>query len=296
MKKFLLFVFVLVLFIIPAFSQLHNDSTLRSQLVQIARPLNGILGVSVRNIETGDTISYNGKARLVMQSVMKFPIALTVLHWVDTGKLSLTQIVHVTKHDLRKDTYSPLRDKYPKGTEITLGELLGYMISQSDNNACDILLGLISGPKTVQSYMLQLGIRGVAIRASEADMDMAPELQFANWCKPVEMTALLNLFYQDKILTKAATDTLYTMMVNTTTDPQRLKGLLPQGTVVAHKTGSSATTAGVTPGTNDVGIITLPNGNHVIVSAFVCNSASDDATRDGVIAKVAKAVYDFYNH
>jgi beta-lactamase class A len=295
MKKYILPVFVLFLFIKPAFSQVHKDSVLRNQIVQIAKPLKGILGVSIKDIETGDTLSYNGKAPLVLQSVMKFPIALTVLHWVDTGKLSLSQVIHIKKGDLKKDTHSPLRDKYPKGTDMALSEVLSYMVSQSDNNACDILLALLGGPKTVQSYMLQLGIRGIAIRTSEADMAMAWELQFVNWCKPVEMTALLNMFYKDKVLTKATTDTLYSMMVNTTTDPQRLKGLLPAGTVVAHKTGSSGTSQGITPATNDVGIITLPNGNHVIVSVFVCNSANDEATRDGAIAKVAKAVYDYYN-
>ncbi len=296
MKRYILCVIVLLFFIVPAFSQVNKDSALRKQIVQIAKPIKGIVGVSILNIETGDTLSYNGKARLVLHSVMKFPIALTVLHWVDTGKLSLTQIVHVTKKELPKDTHSPLRDRYPKGTDISLDSLLVYMISQSDNNACDILLGLIGGPKTVQAYMLQIGIRGIAVRTSEADMASAWELQFANWCKPIEMTALLNMFYNDKILTKVSTDALYQMMVETTTGPQRLKGLLPPGTVVAHKTGSASTDPnGITPSTNDVGILTLPNGKHIIISVFVCNASGDDATREGVIAKIAKATYDFYN-
>ncbi len=118
------------------------------QIEQIAKPVKGIVGVSIKNIETGDTLSYNGKARLVLHSVMKFPIALTVLHWVDTGKLRLDQLIHVTKRELVKDTHSPLRDKYPKGGDFPVSELVGYMVSQSDNNACDNLLKLIGGPKT----------------------------------------------------------------------------------------------------------------------------------------------------
>lgn len=268
---------------------------MRKQIAQIAKPVKGIVGVSIKNIETGDTVSYNGKARLVLHSVMKFPIALTVLHWVDTGKLQMNQMIHISKRELVKDTWSPLRDKYPKGGDFPVSELLSYMVSQSDNNACDNLLRVLDGPKTVQAYLLQLGIRGIAVRTSEADMASAWELQYANWCKPVEMTELFNRFYKGKVLTKATTDTLYKMLVNTSTGPKRLKGLLPAGTIVAHKTGTSPTNAeGLSPATNDAGIITLPNGKHLIVSVFVCNSTNDEATREATIAKIAKAAYDYY--
>jgi len=206
-------------------------------------------------------------------------------------------MVHIKKRDLEKGAYSALRDKYPKGdVDLSISELLNYMVSLSDNSACDILLKLIGGPQHVQAYLLQLGIRGIAVRASEADMASAWELQFANWAKPYEMTLLLDQFYSGKVLTKSSTGFLYKLMTETTTGPNRIKGLLPAGTVVAHKTGTSGTDAnGVTPATNDVGIITLPNGKHIAIAVFVCNSTNDEATREGVIANIAKAAYDFYS-
>ena len=296
MKRCFLAAFILLTLVVPVFSNGSPDSVLRKQITQIVKPVKGIVGVSIKNIETGDTLSYNGKARLVMHSVMKFPIALTVLHWVDTGKLQLSQLIHISKHDLEKDTWSPLRDKYPKGGDFPVSELLSYMVSQSDNNACDNLLKTIGGPATVQAYMLQIGIRGIAVRTSEADMASSWELQYTNWCKPVEMTALFDQFYNGKILIKPTTDSLYQMLLNTSTGPKRLKGLLPAGTAVAHKTGSSPTNAeGLSPATNDAGIITLPNGKHLIISVFVCNSTNDEATREGTIAKIAKAAYDYYS-
>jgi len=168
-----------------------------------------------------------------------------------------------------------------------------YMVSLSDNDACDILLKVIDGPKTVQDYMLRLGIRGIAIRASEADMASSWELQYTNWCKPVEMTILLDKFYKGDILAKPTTEFLYKTLSETTTGPKRLKGLLPPNAVVAHKTGTSPTNAaGLSPATNDVGIITLPNGKHVAISVFVCNSTDSEEVREGLIAKIGKAVWD----
>ena len=106
------------------------------------------------------------------------------------------------------------------------------------------------------------------------------ELQYTNWCKPAEMTVLLDMFYNGKILAKPTNDFLYKLMTETSTGPKRIKGLLPDGTVVAHKTGTSPTNAeGLSPATNDVGIITLPNGKHLAIAVFVCNSTDDEATR-----------------
>jgi len=295
MKKFLLSASLTLILLAPIFA-VAQQSVLRQQIKDIIKPAKGIVGVSVLGLESRDTLSVNGDARLVMHSVMKFPIALTVLHWVDSGKLTLSQMIHIKKKDLPK-TYSPLRDKYPNGNvDVSVGDLLSYMVSLSDNDACDILLKIIDGPKTVQDYMLRLGIRGIAVRASEADMASSWELQYTNWCKPKEATILLDKLYKGDILTKPNTDFLNKILTETTTGPHRLKGLLPAGTVVAHKTGTSPTSAeGLSPATNDVGIITLPNGKHLAIAVFVCNSTDDETTRDAVIAKISKAAFDFYS-
>jgi beta-lactamase class A len=81
-------------------------------------------------------------------------------------------------------------------------------------------------------------------------------------------------------------------MLESTPGAKRLKGLLPAGANVAHKTGTSGTDKGVTAATNDIGIITLPNGRHLAIAVFVADSPADEATREGVIAKIAKAVWD----
>jgi beta-lactamase class A len=73
---------------------------------------------------------------------------------------------------------------------------------------------------------------------------------------------------------------------------KRLKGELPAGTVVADKTGTGGTRNGITSATNDIGIITLPDGRHLAVAAFVSDSTANDDTRDAIIARLAKAAWD----
>ncbi len=273
-----------------------QEKDLLTQIKEIAPEAKGVVGVSILGLESGDTLNYNGNSRLVLHSVMKFPIAMTVLNLVDKGKYKLDQKVKVSKKDmLSKNMYSPLRDKYPDGTEISLSELLSYMVSQSDNTACDFLLSKIGGPAVVEAYIQSLGIKGIAINASESEMAAAWEVQYTNWSKPAAMVHLLDILYHDKALSKTSNDFLLKVMTETTTGPKRIKGLLPADAVVAHKTGTSPTNSeGLSPATNDVGIITLPNGKHLAIAIFVCNSTADETTRELVIAKIAKAAWDVY--
>jgi len=84
-------------------------------------------------------------------------------------------------------------------------------------------------------------------------------------------------------------------MASSGTGLKRIKGLLPAGTVVAHKTGSSGTNdAGVAAATNDVGIIAFPDGRAVALVVFVSDSGASEEERDGVIAAIARAVWDAY--
>jgi len=272
-----------------------QDDLLRTRIEQISETAKGIVGVSVIGIEKTDTMSFNGNKKFPMQSVYKFPLALAVLHQVDKGKFSLKQLITLKKEDLLPNTWSPLRDKYPGGNvKITLDELIAVTVSRSDNNGCDILFRLIGGPKIVNKYIHDLGIKEIAITTTEAEMHKDWEAQYSNWCSPRAMGKLLSMFYNGKILSKESTKYLYEVMVKTTTASKKLKGLLPEGTIVAHKSGlSGSNEKGILAASNDVGIITLPNGSHVIIAVFVSNSTADESSCDTVIAEIAKTVWDW---
>jgi beta-lactamase class A len=265
----------------------------RAKIQQIIEHANGRVGVTVIGPERGDTLSFNAHGHFPMQSVYKFPLALAVLNQVDRGKLSLDRKILVRKKDLLPRTWSPLRDKYPDGNvSVPLSELLAFTVSQSDNNGCDILFRLLGGPRTVNRYVHSLGISDIAIVATEAEMHRGWEVQYRNWCSPGAMAELLSRFSRDTILSAKSRDYLWDLMVNTTTAPGRLKGQLPSGTVVAHKTGSSGTNEkGMAAATNDVGIVVLPDGRHCIIVVFVSDSTADEKARDEIIAEIARAVW-----
>jgi beta-lactamase class A len=84
-------------------------------------------------------------------------------------------------------------------------------------------------------------------------------------------------------------------MTETATGKKRIKGQLPEGTVVGHKTGSSGTNEkGITAAVNNIGIVSLPNGKHFSISVFVSNSIEKLETNEKIIADISKLAWDYF--
>lgn len=273
---------------------IFSTTDLSKRMNEIAGSSQGRVGAAVLLLESGKTVEINGDERFPMQSVYKLPIAMAVLDRVDRGSLKLEQKVKVEKSELvSAKLHSPLRDKHPHGdVDLKLRELLYYNVSESDGTACDVLLRIVGGPKEVSKYLNGIGIREIVVANTEMEMSKSDAVQYRNWATPKGAVALLKLLHEGKVLSAQSRELLTKFMIESPTGPKRIKGLLPQGTIVAHKTGTSNTVNGITAATNDIGIITLPNGKHLAVAVFVSDAKADRETREGVIARIAKSAYD----
>jgi len=289
----------LLLLLITSCQSSNNTDVLRSKIEQIITDKNAIVGVSIIGNNGKDSVSLNGDWRFPMQSVFKFHIALAVLSEVDKGNLSLDQKIVISKDDLLpEDFWSPLRDENPNGGSFSIEKLIQYSVSQSDNIACDVLISLIGTPKKVEEYFKKNNIQDIQITFNEEDMQAKWENMFQNWTTPKAATETLKKFYENKnnLLSKSSYDFFWKTNKETTTGANRIKGQLPEGTIVAHKTGWSGTNkeTGITAAVNNIGIVFLPNGEYFIISVFVTESKENFETNEKIISDIAKATYDFY--
>ncbi|MBD1936749.1 class A beta-lactamase, subclass A2 [Microcoleus sp. FACHB-68] len=273
-----------------ATSNADRRNELRERIEQISHAAQGRVGVTATVLETGESVTLNGNQQFPMQSVYKFPIAMAVLAQVDQGKLKLDQKIRIENSDVVQG--SRILDEKSQGMEFSLAELLKYTVSESDNTASDVLLRLIGEPRIVTQYLRDLGVNDIVVANTEKELGQDTTVQYRNYATPDAAVVLLRAFHEGKGLSKSSQALLLQLMTETTTGSKRIKGLLPDGTVVAHKTGTSATVNGVTAATNDVGLVTLPNGRHLAIAVFVSDSKANDAIREEVIAKVAKAAWD----
>lgn len=273
------------------FSQ--NKTELQQKIEQLISLNNGKVGVSLIDLESGDSLSIHGEDHFPMMSVFKFHLALTVLDKVDKGELSLKQQILIKKSDLLEHTWSPFRDSFPDGNvSISLKEAIQWTVSVSDNNMCDVLIRLIGGVKTMDDY---INNSQFVVKNDEAGMHENWEAQFLNTTTPNYSTHLLKQFYEKELLTKKSTKFLYTTMKETTVGQNRIKGKLPPNTIVAHRPGTSFTSdTGLSGAINDIGIIELPGGKRVILAVFIQNTTNGFKQGEALIADIARAVWDFY--
>jgi len=269
--------------------------SLFKKIDEYARGIKGNLGVYAMILETGESASYNGGNYFPMQSVYKFPISMAVLKKIDEGTLHLQQKVHIERSEyIPKDGHSPIRDEYPRGADLTIREILRYNVSESDGSACDVLIRLLGGVQKANDLVHQFGVRDVTIATTEMIQVTYDTVHYQNRTTPRAMTELLRTFYTGNKLSPGSRKLLLHDMTETTTGLKRLKGLLPGGTIVAHKTGTAWTNKGLTRATNDVGIISLPNGKHLAISVFISDCYNSTEERELTIAKVSKAAFDHW--
>jgi len=288
---------IIFLFLIISTWSFAQKQDLKNEILQITKNKNATVAVSISDFENNNAININGDKKLPMLSVFKFHIALAVLDHVDQGKLSLSQNIFIKKEELLENTWSPIREKYPKGNiEMPLSELIKYTVAQSDNNGCDLLLRLIGGTETVQKFINNLGIKHFQIKANEEEMHQSYEAMYSNFTTTNSSNKLLKKFYAGQAISKNSTDVLMKIMIETTTGTNKIVAQLPKGTPVAHKTGSSGKNdKGLTIAENDIGIITLPNGKHYAISIFVSDSMESVETNTQMIANISKIVFDYFS-
>jgi beta-lactamase class A len=271
---------------------LSAQTSLSARLATLAAPAHGKVFVACSLPGTTLDCNLDPHGHPPMQSTFKFPLALAVFHQIELGKLTLDQPVRFAKSD-RSQTFSPLQDEFPEAdVDVPLRKLIKLSVETSDNSATDLLLKLIGGPTVLQAYLDSLGLSAIHQQDSEHTLHADQKLQYRDYAEPAAMVALLRLLADRSPLTADHTALLNTWMLEATSGPQRIKGLLPAGTPVAHKTGSSGEKFGMIPATNDVGLITLPDHRRLALAIFVTDAHTGQATAERVIAEIARAIYD----
>jgi beta-lactamase class A len=262
-----------------------------------------------------------------MASTYKVPIAVQLLTRVDKGEVHLDHMVTLAPTDLHpgSGTLSELFNK--PGVALSVRNLLELMLLVSDNSATDLCIKLAGGPEAVTARIRSLGIEDIevsrptnrliadwlgitshlpaddkewtqttfreSIQKESAEERAAAAKRFdqdrRDTTTPDAMAALLTRIFKKELLKQDSAELLLDIMRRCQTGTGRLKGILPPGTEVAHKTGTIGGTL------NDAGIITLPDGaGHVAIAVYIKSSEKEESERERAIAQIARAVYDFF--
>lgn len=234
---------------------------LQNQLSMLVTSKSADVGIAAIDLATGETVSVRGNERYPMASTMKVAVAATYLSYVESGERTLDQTI----------------------AGRSAASLMKAMIVRSDNHATDLLLRNLGGPRTVQKWLDWKGVDGIRVDRTIAqllrakrdlyeDLDSTTPLAFATFLKQLDKGELLASWSRNYLLE---------LMAQCRTGSNRMKALLPSGSV-AHKTGT------LNGYSSDVGYISLPNGRRVAIAVF----ARGGSNRPRAIAEAARTVYD----
>lgn len=333
----------LLYFFFPCLSfALMSEQDLAKKIQAIEKKNNTIIGITAIHIEDNKKVGHNNTQRFFMASTIKVPIALAFLHRVDQKKESLTRVIKMDTKNSVPGSGNLYHLFEKKQLNMSTQQILKHMLINSDNSASDTILRAANGPKYVTQYMATLGLKNILVNRSILEMFLdtnhvdhsllnkgarpvfswqklfnnVPLSQKASsWQKfqndrrdtttSDEMARLLVKLQKNQVLSKASTELVLKIMHECRTGRSRIRGLLPGGVKVAHKTG----TWGIYEAdylrypdskklfrfASDVGIITLPNNKgHVAIAIYVKSKSASDYPRSRSIALASRAIYDYY--
>jgi beta-lactamase class A len=273
----------------------HTTDSLRQSLQKIISGKRADVGIAIMDLENGDTLSISGNKPYIMMSVVKFPLAMLILREIDRGHFRMDQNVHFARGEIKENTHSPMRDEHQgkKELNLPLSRVIEYAVSVSDNNACDKLLQMLGGPEAVTDSLKSLGSKAIHITYDYAHM--RTDSLIGNNSTPLAMLHMLQIFYKGQLLSDSSRKFLLQLMEQSPSGPDRLKGLLPEGTMVAHKTGTyfRNENTGI-DAYNDVGLIRLPNGKYFAMVVFVNHSSEKEKATARIIAELARVSWDYF--
>ena len=289
----------------PAIQQLEQD------LGRIQATLGSHLGLAIVDLESGEAAHFNGEVPMPQQSVSKLWVALAALDMSDRGLLDLSERATVRLGDLTL-FHQPIRKQVLANGSFTTtySDYMRRALVSSDNTANDMVLKRVGGPEAVRQVLADKGLS--EIRFGPGERIMQSELAGLKWDQsfalgktffearkrvdhgrrreifddyvsdPVDGASALSIaralakLAQGQLLSPASSAQLIGMMRDAKSGPNRLKGGLPQGWSIAHKTGTGQVLDIVPPGVmgeqtgyNDVGLVTAPDGARYAVSVMI---------------------------
>ena len=210
--------------------------------------------------------SHDADEPIITASLYKLAVMTEAERRVEAGQLHYSDIITIEDEDITEDGSFELA-----GTELTFDEALEAMITISDNGAA-LALWHVLGPENINATLERIGVKDFHVFLSFDDDNIAT---------PRAVGTLLTLLAKRQLISTAASDRMLARLERQQIN-DRLPAALPEGVVVAHKTGNL-------PGlTHDAGIIFTPSGPRVVV-AMTWDAFDADAYE--FIANVGSAVY-----
>ena len=270
-----------------------DTAALRRTLENASANYQGIVGVSVRNLATGESLSIRGGETFSSASLIKVAVLVALLDEVEKGTMRLDEPLSMLARD-RVGGSGVLQHFHP-GLQLTVEDAARLMIIISDNTATNLLLEKLN-IRTVWTKMEALGLPHTKIhsksfnRASSVAMDSSVKYGLGV-TTPDETVELFARLHAGTAVSQRM-DSVALAILRQNDDRNKLARWLPAGARAAHKSGD------VDQARNDCGILYGPDAPVAVCVMTRENRDTSYATDNPanlLIARIGAEVYRHYN-
>jgi beta-lactamase class A len=291
-KRFLLFLIAL-LACVPVMAQCCPEKPttekqqalwlkLQEELTAIDKGLDGVMGLAVKDLTSGDTFFIHGDEIMPQASSIKIAVLANLYLQAQQGKLKLTDEYVVRASDLVTGSDIML-GLTPGVTRLTLRDLATMMVAVSDNSATNVLIGRV-GMDNVNAMLDGMGLHATRLRRQMMDLKAAGEGR-ENVSTPREMMSLLETIYRGKLLNKEMTAD-FIKVLSTHKESSLLQGL-PDDAVAASKPGELEAVR------NDSGIIFVKGRPYIL--CVMTTYLKDEKEGAAAIRKITTLTYSYFD-
>jgi len=255
---------------------------LQEELKAIDKELDGVMGLAVKDLASGETFFIHGDEIMPQASSIKIAVLAELYVQAQQGKLKLTDEYVVRKEDLVSGSDIML-GLTPGATRLTLRDLATMMVAVSDNSATNVLIGRV-GMENVDTMLDSIGLHSTRLRRQMMDLKAAGEGR-ENVSTPREMMTLLETIYRGKLLNKEMTAD-FIKVLSTHKESSLLQGL-PDDAIAASKPGELEAVR------NDSGIIFVKNRPYIL--CVMTTYLKDEKEGSAAIRKIAALTYSYFD-
>jgi len=226
---------------------------LESSIEQVDQHLDGVMGIAIEDLATGDHYFLHEDEIFAQASSIKITVLANLYRQAEQGKLKLTDLYTVESSDLVPDS-DIMNGLTPGVTRVTLRDLATMVVAVSDNAATNVLIDRI-GMENVNTMLDSLGLTHTRLRRKMMDLEAAKHGR-ENISTPREMMTLLDAIYRGKLLNRESTADFFKIL--STNKGSFLPRDLPPDLKVANKPGELEAIR------NDSGIVFVEGRPYVI--------------------------------
>jgi beta-lactamase class A len=261
---------------------------LRTTIGEVERRLDGVLGVAILDLTSGQELLVRPDEVFPQASSIKITVLAELYRQAEqsargaSGNVALTDQYVVRSEDLvgESDIMGGLT---PGTTQLTLKDLATMMVAVSDNSATNVLIDRV-GMARIETFLDREGLRQTRLRRKMLDLQAAVEGR-ENVSTPREMMTLLERLYQGRILSEPWREGFFQML--STHKTAYLTRDLPDDLRVANKPGWLE---GVR---SDSGVVFLERRPYII--CVMTTYLANERRGEEAIATISAAAYQMFH-